>query len=88
MGLPTGIALRIDTRKLNTRKLQGVAEEAGKGLERGWKDARESSSVQGAENTQWGGDSEHKACWVLQVVLQRRIWVWRAEQGNETGPCG
>ena len=52
MGLPPGIALRIDTRKLNTRKLQGMEEEAGKGLERGWKDARENFSVQGAEHTQ------------------------------------
>lgn len=23
-----------------------------------------------------------------KVVLQRRIWVWTAELGNETGPCG
>lgn len=38
--LPPGIALRINTRKLNTRKLQCVEEESGMGLVRGWKDAR------------------------------------------------
>lgn len=38
MGLPPGLAVRISTRKLSTRKLQGVKEEAGEGQVRGWKD--------------------------------------------------